>query len=423
MVRCLFLLSLFALGLSTQTLAHTGVPSEPSGLHPIFHGNELVGGYTSKGYVHFPPNAAAPTWRRAPATTGMYVAAYGTPSGRSFALTSAGLWEFSDGGCTYTEAETQFGPMTLVQSAFHPTGNYLSWIGATASNGKPVLYHSVDGENWTRILALPAGLGWRGMLWEANQPTGLAVFRAREQLLFVSLKEDGTIESEEALPSSLPLEAMLLATDETYTVLYFRSSGEGDSGEALWRCERTDASCTMVYDSPDKLFHALWLPDTTTIAWMDESGDRRLLELDGSLRSDLESVGYFDFLPNLGNESWFMKKTPAEHAFSRLDALGEELDWLRFEDIAIDPCPPKPGEEVDETNPFDESTLPTDDGATTDDETPNEADDVGADDNATGTPAISSEGGCQASAMGIWPILLLFLAISRPKRPTFRRIL
>ena len=158
---------------------------------------------------------------------------------------------------------------------------------------------------------------------------------------------------------------------------------------------------------------------------MDESGDRRLLELDGSLRSDLESVGYFDFLPNLGNESWFMKKTPAEHAFSRLDALGEELDWLRFEDIAIDPCPPKPGEEVDETNPFDESTLPTDDGATTDDETPNEADDVGADDNDNdnGTPAISSEGGCQASAMGIWPILLLFLAISRPKRPTFRRIL
>ena len=95
------------------------------------------------------------------------------------------------------------------------------------------------------------------MLWEANQPTGLAVFRAREQLLFVSLKEDGTIESEEALPSSLPLEAMLLATDETYTVLYFRSSGEGDSGEALWRCERTDASCTMVYDSPDKLFRTL----------------------------------------------------------------------------------------------------------------------------------------------------------------------
>ena len=105
MVRCLFLLSLFALGLSTQTLAHTGVPSEPSGLHPIFHGDELVGGYTSKGYVHFPPNADAPTWRRAPATTGMYVAAYGSPSGRSFALTSAGLWEFSDGGCTYTEAE------------------------------------------------------------------------------------------------------------------------------------------------------------------------------------------------------------------------------------------------------------------------------------------------------------------------------
>ena len=49
MVRCLFLLSLFALGLSTQTLAHTGVPSEPSGLHPIFHGNELVGGYPRKG--------------------------------------------------------------------------------------------------------------------------------------------------------------------------------------------------------------------------------------------------------------------------------------------------------------------------------------------------------------------------------------
>ena len=353
----------------------------------------------------------------------MYVAAYGSPSGRSFALTSAGLWEISDGGCTYTEAETQFGPMTLVQSAFHPTGNHLSWIGATASNGKPILYHSLDGENWSRILSLPAGLGWRGMLWEANQPTGLAVFRAREQLLFVSLKGDGTIESEEALPSSLPLEAMLLASDEAYTVLYFRAAGEGDSGETLWRCNRTDASCTLVYDSPDKLFHALWLPDAATIAWMDESGSRRLLELDGSLRSDLESVGYFDFLPNLGNESWFMKKIPAEHAFSRLNALGEELNWLRFEDIAIEPCPPKPGEEVDETNPFDETTSPTNDDATSDDTTSNETNELGPNDNESNTPTLSNEGGCQGSTMQLWPIFLLFLAINRSKRTDFRRIL
>ena len=185
-------------------------------------------------------------------------------------------------------------------------------------------------------------------------------------------------------------------------------------GETLWRCERTDASCTMVYDSPDKLFHALWLPDTTTIAWMDESGDRRLLELDGSLRSDLESVGYFDFLPNLGNESWFMKKTPAEHAFSRLDALGEELDWLKFEDIAIDPCPPKPGEEVDETNPFDETTLPTRRRRHHRRQTPNETDGVSPNDNASNA-GVSSEGGCQASAMGLWPITPPFLAIVGPK--------
>ncbi|MEC8052899.1 MAG: hypothetical protein VX210_19045 [Myxococcota bacterium] len=415
MMRSLSLLFLLALGLSTQTLAHTGVPSEPSGLHPIFHGDELVGGYTSKGYVHFPSNTSTPTWRRAPATTGMYVAAYGTPTGRSYALTSAGLWEVSDGGCTYTEAETQFGPMTLVQSAFNPTGNYLSWIGATASNGKPILYHSLDGESWNRILSLPAGLGWRGMLWEANQTAGLAVFRAREQLLYVSLKEDGTIESEEALPSSLPLEAMLLASDEAYTVLYFRAAKELDDGETLWRCDRMEASCALVYDSPDKLFHALWLPDSETIAWMDESGGRKLLELDGSLRADLESVGYFNFLPNLGNESWFMKKTPAEHAFSRLNALGEEIDWLKFEDIAIDPCPPMPGEEIDETNPFDETTLPADDDGTIDDTTPNETEESDSNDNEMNTPGSSGEGGCQGSAMGFWPILLSLLAYRRQK--------
>ena len=330
MVRSLSLLFLLALGLSTQTLAHTGVPSEPSGLHPIFHGDELVGGYTSKGYVHFPSNAATPTWRRAPATTGMYVAAYGTPAGRSFALTSAGLWEVSDGGCTYTEAETQFGPMTLVQSAFNPTGNYLSWIGATASNGKPILYHSLDGESWNRILSLPAGLGWRGC---SGKQISLQDSRSSEPESTFSTYRSRKMErlnpkkpSHQAYPSkrcySLRMRLIRCFTFErlesSMTGRHYGAVTERRQAARLSTTRLTNFSTPSGYRIPKPLH-----------GWMN-LGAEDSLELDGSLRSDLESVGYFDFLPNLGNESWFMKKTPAEHAFSRLNALGEELDWLEI---------------------------------------------------------------------------------------------
>ena len=208
--------------------AHTGVPAVPAGLHPIYIGSERVGGYTSKGYVAFNDTMTAPVWRRMPATTGMYVAAYGTPTGKQYALTSAGLWEFSEGGCTYTEAEAQFGPMTLVQVAFDPVGHFLRWVGATASNGKPVLFHSTDGEAWTRVLELPPGIGWRGIKWSPEQPSALGVFRGRENLSLVSLSQDAVVEVLEVLPQELPLDADLLATDTTYQELIFRAQNVRD---------------------------------------------------------------------------------------------------------------------------------------------------------------------------------------------------
>ena len=95
-----------------------------------------------------------------------------------------------------------------------------------------------------------------------------------------------------------------------------------------------EASCALVYDSLTNFS----MPSgygPKTIAWMDGSG-AKTPRLDGSLRADLESVGVF---ARSWQRGWFMKKTPAEHAFSRLNALGEEIDWLKFEDIAIDPSP------------------------------------------------------------------------------------
>ena len=409
MSRRVAVISFFFIALASSSAAgHTGVPAEPSGLHPIFHGETLVGGYTSKGFVSFASSDEAPVWRRMPATSGMYVAAYGTPDGRSFALTTAGLWEFTDGGCTYTESQTQFGPMTLVQSAFHPTGNYLSWIGATASNGKPILYFSNNGSTWTRVLTLPPGLGWRGMLWDASQESGIAVFREREALRLVSLLADGSILSLEALPDTLPLEAVLLEASADYSRLYFRSVGDSDVGERLWACDLSDQSCDIIFDSPDKLFHALWHQDESTLAWMDETGDRRLIGLDGALLNELTSVGYFGFLPNLGSVGWFLKKLPAAHAFSILGDDGVETPWMNFEDILIDPCPPKPGEEVDDSNPFEE--IPVDE--TEDGTDPTEEEGTG-EGNAAEADQDKTSSGCHGTVTTPW---LLALMLCRRRR-------
>lgn len=391
--------------------AHTGVPAEPSGLHPIYHGDALVGGYTSKGFVEYGNGSEVPTWRRLPATSGMYVAAYGTPDGTKYALTTAGLWQFSDGGCTYEESPTQFGPMTLVQSAFHPSRNHLSWIGATASNGKPILYHSTDGATWERILTLPAGLGWRGMLWNTDQENALAIFRAREALTVVSLKPDGNLETREDLAPTLPLEAVLLLASPDYTKLYFRSVGESETGEELWLCDRGLGDCSMILDSEERLFHALWYQDSNTLAWMDERGERTLLTPQGDALSSLESLGYFGFLPNLGSSGWFLKKLPASHAFSTLDEDGTESPWMAFDEIAINPCPPKPGENPDTSNPFEEGV---DEGSDTTDST-----DATELEPSPTTGASSDErgGGCQSADANLGlALLLLSLVLAKSQR-------
>jgi len=404
------------LGVACTATAHTGVPSEPSGLHPIYHGETLVGGYTSKGYVSLGPDDSFPVWRRMPSTSGMYVAAYGTPDGRSFALTTAGLWEVKEGGCEYSEAETQFGPMTLVQSAFHPSDNHLSWIGATASNGKPILYFSENGNDWTRVLNLPPGLGWRGLLWDPNQHNGIGVFRERDALRLVNLMPDGTILPQGTLPSELPLEAVLLSTSPDYDTLYFRASGETETGEHLWGCTVAQAQCTLIYDSPDKLFHALWLQGDSTLAWMDETGERRLLTLDGELITEVESVGYFGFLPNLGATDWFLKKMPATHAFSTLNTNGNETGWMAFDEIVVEPCPPKPGEEPDSSNPFD--GVPQD----TESQSPDDPDSAEASADSPEDPEQDTEedgsggGGCQGAAGFAAPMVVLFWAFRRRHR-------
>ena len=118
-----FLLSLLA----TRTLDSDPlpVPSKPSGLHPIFHGDELVVAIHPKAisisveYIHAHVASSA-------ATTGMYVAAYGTYRAQ-LRLTLPPLGS-ERRRLHLHRAETQFGPMTLVQSAFNPTGNYLSWL-------------------------------------------------------------------------------------------------------------------------------------------------------------------------------------------------------------------------------------------------------------------------------------------------------
>ena len=404
--------------------AHTGVPAVPAGLHPIYIGSERVGGYTSKGYVTFDDTMTAPIWRRMPATTGMYVAAYGTPTGKQYALTSAGLWEFSEGGCTYTEAEAQFGPMTLVQVAFDPVGHFLRWVGATASNGKPVLFHSTDGEAWTRVLELPPGIGWRGIKWSPEQPSALGVFRGRESLSLVSLSQDAVVEVLEVLPQELPLDADLLATDTDYQELIFRAPGATESAETLWLCERSDTTtCSLIVDSPDRMFHAVWFEDTSleNLIWMDEVGGRVRVARDGTLVETLNSEGYFGFLPSLGETTWYLKQTPATHAFSLIDSAGDEQNWLAFEDIVVEPCPPKPGEDVmDHPNPFDpdlveEETDPS--GPSSPEDGPvNPGDQASPTEPTTTTETVSS--GCASSApLPLVAALALLMKRRRRRQP------
>ena len=146
---------------------------------------------------------------------------------------------------------------------------------------------------------------------------------------------------------------------------------------------------------------------------MDETGERRLLGLDGTLIGEVDSVGYFGFLPNLGSVGWFLKKLPAAHAFSILGADGVESPWLAFEEILIDPCPPKPGEEVDDSNPFEE--VPEDpesqEGGT--DETETDEPDAGTDDD---NPGSDSSGGCNGANPSPWIALLLLSGLRRSSR-------
>ena len=157
-----FALSACPQALSTQTLAHTGVHPNPVDFTPFFMAMSLS--------VAIHPKAMFISRRIHPRPRGVErprqqecMSQPTAPTGRSFALTCRPLG--SERRRLHLHGSRDPVRTNDPRSVRpNPTGNYLSWIGATASNGKPILYHSLDGESWSRILSLPAGLGWRDAL-------------------------------------------------------------------------------------------------------------------------------------------------------------------------------------------------------------------------------------------------------------------